>query len=706
MQRSGRGVSLKVQILAGMAIIVLGVLAVSFWGSYLTARDRLLDNAIVQGTGAVSSLAQATGKMLELLNQACNSNLDMATGFLVQGNILARPPVAIGAWQVPLLLHSTGKVVRLTGNNQLPEEWSQRMRGAFTLFQPVSADGKRVMVRVGTSIRDDQGNSLMGTSIGEESPVFQTVMVQGKTFLGTTQIQGEHYFAGYRPLPGRDPQEFLAAFTGISLQPLIKLIQETRIGEGSNALIFDAEGKPLGNSAKETAAEEIGQALRETGGNRTPNVVWDFEVGSGSEARRVFAFRTKDPSWTVAISLPSTVIMAPLGAMRSRMLLWGFLSLLVGMALVAFMLHRMLAPLRSVVETAERIAQGNLRIQDLGREDSRNEIQVVLAAFSRIAASYRKLVQRMRQLEEMLRDRSDALEQINAEVADSLREALAASGDMVHTVEDVAKAAEGTKVRVASVTQSSREATELVHDLSEKAETVTREAACDSEAVRAVASEIEEAGGASARIRDALGALEHSVESISRFVATIGGIADQTNLLALNAAIEAARAGEAGRGFAVVAEEVRKLAEESNEAARQIQSVIQEVGSRTDETVRDTDGAIELISKAVKSSTETAERIGKIVEGVSAITRGIRSIAAATQAQFSGNEAVESAMDAIHHQVNEGQRASTRVEQGSRQVAAQMHRLEEIRQAQQEVLDDLEQALRGYVLDEAPLELS
>ena len=67
---------------------------------------------------------------------------------------------------------------------------------------------------------------------------------------------------------------------------------------------------------------------------------------------------------------------------------------------------------------------------------------------------------------------------------------------------------------------------------------------------------------------------------------------------------------------------------------------------------------------------------------------------------------VESAMDAIHHQVNEGQRASTRVEQGSRQVAAQMHRLEEIRQAQQEVLDDLEQALRGYVLDEAPLELS
>ncbi len=703
MHRSRRGVSLKFQILSGVALIVLGVLAASFWGSYLTARDRLMESFVAQESGAVSGLAQATDKTLELLNQACVSNLDVAASTLTQGNIIARPPGAVGTWQLPqLLLSCGGKVTKLTGNNDLPEEWSRRMRGVFSLFQVASSDGKSALVRVATSLRDGQGNSMVGTVIPEDSPVFQSVVTEGKEFPGTTTIQGEPYFASYRPLPGRDPQDFIVISSGTSLQPLVKLIRETHIGEGSQALILDGEGRPLGGADPGAAEEEIGAVLRENGRGQTPGTVWSFAVGSGSEARQVFAFRTEDPSWTVALSLPSSVILAPLGAMRGRMIFWGLLSLVVGMALAAIVLRRLLAPLRSVIDTAERVAQGDLRACSLGQEESRNEIQVVLGAFSRISASFRDLVLRMRRIQELSQERGDAMEQINVEVADSLREALAAAGDMVRTVGDVAQAAESTKARVASVTRSSREAAELVQDLSRKAETLAREAASDGDAVRSVAAEIAEAGKASTRVRNALGALEHSVESISRFVSTIRGIADQTNLLALNAAIEAARAGEAGRGFAVVAEEVRKLAEESNEAARQIQSVIEEVGTRTDETVRDTDGAIELISKTVENSTGAAERIGKIMEDVSDIAKGIQSIARATQGQLAGNEAVEGAMDSVHLQMSEGQRAAHRVEEGSRQVAAQMERLEEIRQGQQEVLDDLEEILRGYVLDEGP----
>ena len=703
MHRSRRGVSLKFQILSGVALIVLGVLAASFWGSYLTARDRLMESFVAQESGAVSGLAQATDKTLELLNQACVSNLDVAASTLTQGNIIARPPGAVGTWQLPqLLLSCGGKVTKLTGNNDLPEEWSRRMRGVFSLFQVASSDGKSALVRVATSLRDGQGNSMVGTVIPEDSPVFQSIIIQGKDFQGTTTIQGEPYFASYRPLPGRDPQDFIVISSGTSLQPLVKLIRETHIGEGSQALILDGEGRPLGGADPGAAEEEIGAVLRENGRGQTPGTVWSFAVGSGSEARQVFAFRTEDPSWTVALSLPSSVILAPLGAMRGRMIFWGLLSLVVGMALAAIVLRRLLAPLRSVIDTAERVAHGDLRACSLGQEESRNEIQVVLGAFSRISASFRDLVLRMRRIQELSQERGDAMEQINVEVADSLREALAAAGDMVRTVGDVAQAAESTKARVASVTRSSREAAELVQDLSRKAETVAREAASDGDAVRSVAAEIAEAGKASTRVRNALGALEHSVESISRFVSTIRGIADQTNLLALNAAIEAARAGEAGRGFAVVAEEVRKLAEESNEAARQIQSVIEEVGTRTDETVRDTDGAIELISKTVENSTGAAERIGKIMEDVSDIAKGIQSIAQATQGQFAGNEAVEGAMDSVHLQMSEGHRAAHRVEEGSRQVAAQMERLEEIRQGQQEVLDDLEEILQGYVLDEGP----
>lgn len=71
--------------------------------------------------------------------------------------------------------------------------------------------------------------------------------------------------------------------------------------------------------------------------------------------------------------------------------------------------------------------------------------------------------------------------------------------------------------------------------------------------------------------------LVERVQSVSKVMELIQGIADQTNLLALNASIEAARAGEAGKGFAVVAEEVRKLADDTKRSVLSINTDIQEL---------------------------------------------------------------------------------------------------------------------------------
>lgn len=71
--------------------------------------------------------------------------------------------------------------------------------------------------------------------------------------------------------------------------------------------------------------------------------------------------------------------------------------------------------------------------------------------------------------------------------------------------------------------------------------------------------------------------LNDGFKSINEITVVINAVANQTNLLALNAAIEAARAGEAGRGFAVVADEIKILAEQVIDAAKNINSQIHQI---------------------------------------------------------------------------------------------------------------------------------
>lgn len=289
---------------------------------------------------------------------------------------------------------------------------------------------------------------------------------------------------------------------------------------------------------------------------------------------------------------------APYQSMIRRQSLQVVIGLVLGsvvfIALLLYMVRRILAPLQSMGRAADAIAAGDLTV-DLPAVGSRDEVGSLVAAFRGMASF----------LKEMMGSISGAVNEMSSasqQLASSTSQARASMGHVTETADDFAAAAtamENITAAVDDIVGAAREGSAVV-----------------DEAVHGA----EELRGTMARLTDFIQALAQRSGEIGRIVDVISGLADQTNLLALNAAIEAARAGEEGRGFAVVAEEVRTLAEQSARAAKEISQLIQAIQQETQDAVTGMSQSSQQAEETSQRVLKSGEALEKIVETVSRVT--------------------------------------------------------------------------------------
>ncbi len=140
--------------------------------------------------------------------------------------------------------------------------------------------------------------------------------------------------------------------------------------------------------------------------------------------------------------------------------------------------------------------------------------------------------------------------------------------------------------------------------------------------------------------------LSRSVERIGEITGTINSIAEQTSLLSLNAAIEAARAGEAGRGFAVVADEVRKLAERTSESAKDIIDIVEGIGDSTARAVDLVYKILESVQKGMEVSDKASEDISELAQKIKEVEARISALTTAGEEEAStANQLTQSVME-------------------------------------------------------------
>lgn len=294
-------------------------------------------------------------------------------------------------------------------------------------------------------------------------------------------------------------------------------------------------------------------------------------------------------------------------------------------------------PLRNIIELANQIAEGNLRINHMENR-SKDEVSELTNAMNKMASNLRTVIQQVAESSEQV---AASAEELTASVEQTNQ----ATEQIASTIQEVAV---GTDLQVGSIDKTSQ----TVHDMSIGVQQVAGNAQHVSITAVQAAEKAEEGRQAINTASKQMNSISGTVNGLARLIDGLGqrskeigqiievitGIAAQTNLLALNAAIEAARAGEHGRGFAVVADEVRKLAELSAQSAQQISLLIISIQEETNKAVQSMEVAKKEVIDGIDVVNVAGESFTQIDYAVKEVTTQTREVSTAVQQMTAGTE--------------------------------------------------------------------
>ena len=335
----------------------------------------------------------------------------------------------------------------------------------------------------------------------------------------------------------------------------------------------------------------------------------------------------------------------------------GLIAILIGVIIAVYMGRIISKPVISIAESAEKIASGDLTIEDI-KVKNRDEIGDLANSFNQMSHNLREMIHQVGSNAEQVAASAEELtasaeqtSQATEHIAESMQEVAVGVDNQVKSVEETSQTINEMSIGIQQVANNTQSVSSSAIDASEKA----------SEGGQAIQSAVQQMNSINQTFNDlseVIKGLGVRSKEIGQIIEVITDIAAQTNLLALNAAIEAARAGEHGRGFAVVADEVRKLAEQSAQSAQQISQLISTIQGETNKAVQSMDIATKEVLSGIGVVNTAGSSFEQIEGSINEVTTQIQEISSSVQQMSAGSEQLVQSMKFIN-QISESAASGT-----------------------------------------------